>query len=355
LLVIDVVPADVLAIYPRHLQPLCEPEFLGGAGGLSGARLWRYRSAERLVIVRAWPPHGPGRRHLEQVHRWLMQTEPLRFVPRPIPDRFGRTLNEFRGRLWELAPWMAGEVESSRPPATGRLRAACAGMAAFHQRLAAGRRDGVSAGLRDRFASVERLMDGGIEDLARTIQHLSGPGEPGRRESACQWLELAHAVTPALRDDLRDAAGRVVPLQPCLRDARPEHFLFEGDRLSGLVDFGAMGIDCVACDLARLLGEWLDGDPAAGAYALNAYECVRALDAAEASLIGTFDRSAALLSGEHWIRWHYREGRSFDRPEAVDRGIARSVERLKRIAEGARAAPGGVAIGGRGSRHLDVE
>ena len=49
-------------------------------------------------------------------------------------------------------------------------------------------------------------------------------------------------------------------LQPCLRDARPEHFLFDGDQLSGLVDFGAMAVDSVVGDLARLIGEWLDDD-----------------------------------------------------------------------------------------------
>ena len=53
----------------------------------------------------------------------------------------------------------------------------------------------------------------------------------------------------------------LIRLQPALRDARPEHFLFEDDRLSGLVDFGAMGVESVAADLARLIGEWFDGDP----------------------------------------------------------------------------------------------
>ena len=46
---------------------------------------------------------------------------------------------------------------------------------------------------------------------------------------ALRWLGLARARLPRLLDPIREAAGRVVPLQPCLRDARPEHFLFEGD------------------------------------------------------------------------------------------------------------------------------
>jgi Ser/Thr protein kinase RdoA (MazF antagonist) len=123
-----------------------------------------------------------------------------------------------------------------------------------------------------------------------------------------------------------------VSLQPCLRDARPEHFLFEGDRLSGLVDFGAMGVDCVAGDLARLMTEWLDGDSEARAEALNAYERVHTLETAEAGLIEAFEKSSALLIGEHWIRWHYLEDRRFDDPRAVPQGIARGLERLERLA-----------------------
>ena len=100
---------------------------------------------------------------------------------------------------------------------------------------------------------------------------------------AMRWLGLARAVAPRLLDPLREAAGRPVPLQPCLRDARPEHFLFEGDRVTGLVNFGAMDIDCVAGDLARLMGEWLDGDSTARAEALAAYERIRPLDVDEAA------------------------------------------------------------------------
>ena len=63
-------------------------------------------------------------------------------------------------------------------------------------------------------------------------------------DAALRWLSLARTAAPAAgrtaRCERRDRSFR---LQPCLRDARPEHFLFEGDRLTGLVDFGAMGVD----------------------------------------------------------------------------------------------------------------
>jgi homoserine kinase type II len=128
------------------------------------------------------------------------------------------------------------------------------------------------------------------------------------------------------------ASGRVVRVQPVIRDARPEHFLFEAECLSGLIDFGAMGVDSVASDLARLIGEWLDGDAVARGNALAAYEQVRPLDPDEINLIGVFEAGTAVLMGERWIRWHCLDQRHFDDPTAVSRGLERGLNRLKRLA-----------------------
>jgi homoserine kinase type II len=325
---------DLLARYPLRVQPLDEPESLGGAGGLSGARLWRYRSGQGMLVLRGWPPDGPTRAHLEQVHHWLLQADGLGFVPTPIVDRSGGTLQEYEGRFWELTPWMTGSAEVARPPAPARVRAALAALAAFHQRLGPGRRAGASPGLAQRHAAVLNLLRGGLDELERAIRWYDA-GQPNEAlPMALRWLGLARAIAPHLVAPLRAAAGRVVPLQPCLRDARPEHLLFEDDHVTGLVDFGAMGVDCVAGDLARLMGEWLDDDRSARADALAAYERIRPLDAAEAALIDAFASSSALLIGEHWIRWHYIEGRRFDDPSATAHGVARGVAHLERLADG---------------------
>ena len=147
-----------------------------------------------------------------------------------------------------------------------------------------------------------------------------------------QWLALARSVAPVLHEILRKASKSVLFLQPCLRDARPEHFLFEQDRLSGIVDFGAMGMECVAGDLARLIGDWLGGDPNSRAQALTAYERIRPLAPAETSLIPVFESSADLLIGERWLHWHLLEGRVFEDPQAVSKGLARGLKRLERLA-----------------------
>ena len=122
---------------------------------------------------------------------------------------------------------------------------------------------------------------------------------------------------------LRDAAQLQVTIQPCLRDARPEHFLFEADRLSGLVDFGAMGIDSVAADLARLIGEWLPDDHSLRGLALATYQKLRPLDASETALIAALEATADLLIAGHWLSWNYLDRRHFDDSSEVRAGVAR--------------------------------
>ncbi len=88
----------------------------------------------------------------------------------------------------------------------------------------------------------------------------------------------------------------------------------------------------MAGDLARLIGEWLEGDTRARGDALEAYERIRPLQPAEIILIGVFETSADLLIGERWLRWHYVESRRFDDSQAVSKGLARGLKRLERLA-----------------------
>jgi homoserine kinase type II len=320
---------EILRNYPPWAQPLEEPESLGGAGGLSGVLLVRYRSARGLLVLRGWAPHGPGREMLERVHHWLSLAADLEFIPVPIPDASGRSLQEWGGRLWEVSRWMSGTAELSPPPATGRVQAALCGLAALHQHLAREEKEGTSPGLRERADAICRLMEGGFDALDSAIDK-----ERQRdtciqfHDAASRWVKRARPIAPRVVGPLRAAAGWRVRLQPCLRDARPEHFLFDGDRLSGLVDFGAMGVESVSTDLARLLGEWLPHDSQARALALAAYERFRPLDHTEMLLLDAFETASSLLIGERWTRWHYLEHRHFDDPRAIELGLSRGLLQL---------------------------
>ena len=128
-----------------------------------------------------------------------------------------------------------------------------------------------------------------------------------------------------IRRSLVKAAGLSVRLQPCLRDPRGEHFLFTGERLTGLVDYGAIDLDCVAIDLARVLSDWLESDRAARALAHEDYESVRALDASERALIAVIETASAALTPGVWLRRLWLEGRQFDDKGAVANRIQKAM------------------------------
>jgi homoserine kinase type II len=327
---LDSTLAGVLSRYPAPLRPLSGPEPLGNAGGLSGARLWRYASDEGALVARAWPPGRPGRESLERVHAWLAEAGGLGFIPVPHSALDGRTLQEAGGQLWELAPWMPGEADPGRPPPPARLRAGFVALGLLHRQWGRHRVVGRSRGLAVRAREIGALLEGGFDDLERALP-ADGGGDP-RCRLARQWLTLARRLAPRLLGPARHAAEQDGPLQPCVRDVRPDHLLFRGDCLSGLIDFGTTAIDSVAFDLARLLSEWVGPDGDSRAAALAAYESVRPLESVEHALIEAFEQTTALLMGSHWIRWHFLKRRTFEDPAAVLQGLQRGLDRLADLA-----------------------
>lgn len=316
---------SVLDHYPAIARPTAEPEALGNAGGNSGVSLWQYPSGQGPLVARAWPVDGTDVAHLGQIHEWIFMAESLGFVPVPVRDRMGRTFREHGGRLWDVSPWMPGSAASERPPDRARLFSGFAALASFHQALSAQSRFGPSPGLGHRLSEIRALMLGGFDILQEAVANASTDAASG---DALRWLDVARRVTPRYFNQIKQAAAATCRLQPCLRDVRSDHLLFEGARLTGLIDFGAMRVDVVSGDLARLLAEWVEGDRWARAEALNAYSAVRPLDGTEGELIDAFDASAALLGAGHWVRWHFLEKRAFEDSNAVSRGIERGLERL---------------------------
>jgi Ser/Thr protein kinase RdoA (MazF antagonist) len=322
----------VLACYPASIQPLSAPEALGNAGGASGARLWRFATGRGLLVARAWPADGPRRADVDQIHRWLIAAADLGFVPVPLEGLDGQTCREHGGRLWEITPWLSGAPDRDQPPSRSRLRAAFAALGAFHQRLAGDAVRGLSRGLQSRLRETDGLLWGGFDSLIAILDR--APPEPAL-DPARRWLERARPLAPRLLELLRSVSARELILQPCLRDARAEHWLFEEDRVTGLVDFGAMGLECVAADLARLISEWGLIDVRLRSEALDAYRAVRPLEESEIALIEVFEVSAAILGPGRWVRWRFVEDRTFDDPSAVAKGIERGLERLARLATAA--------------------
>jgi homoserine kinase type II len=323
--------ADVLGRYAPGQRPLAEPTSLGSAGGLSGSRLWRYAASNGPRVLRAWPA-GTGVGRVERVHAWLRSTTDLPFIARPIAALDGSTAIESDGLCWEVAPWLPGEPTTG-VPAVAHVRAAFEGLDALHQRLRrVETRVGPSPGLAARREELRALIEGGFDLLAARLA--AQTGDPSATDAAA-WLGLARRLAPGVLATTTAAARLGLPLQPCLRDARPEHFLFTADALTGLVDFGAMDVETPAADLARLAGEWLPRGTCAAlrAEGLATYGRLRPITAEEFAAAEAFEALADVLIGERWIRWRFLEGRRFEDDRATAAGIARGLTRLRRLAD----------------------
>lgn len=323
-------PRAVLARYPDACRPVGPIVALGGAGGRSGSQWWRFPTLGGTLGLRAWPPApiGPDTDRLAMIHAWLSAALTLPFVPRPLPGRDGRTWQCLGGRLWELLPWLDGEAEPHPAERPTRIASGFRALARFHQTMTrSGVAWGTSPNVQSRREELERLLSGRFETLSRSVE--TG-GDVGLLVT--RWRLLAERLAPRCVAALRAVAGVSVRLQPCIRDMRGAHLLFDGDTVSGLVDYGAMGVDSVATDLARLSEDWLGADSVFTGTGLAGYETIRPLDASERRLIAPLAQSGMLLAGANWIQWGAVERREGIPETLWVEGLSRSLERLARWA-----------------------
>ena len=332
----------VLAAYPADCQAV-RVEELGSAGGFSGARFWRVASARGPLCLRRWPPEHPAVERLRFIQAVLrhVREEGFELAPVPIETLGGAGFVRHAGHLWELTPWMPGLADYHARPSAPRLEAALAALARFHvatQTFPPTDRDpAASPGIKERIERLRGLTAGGLIRLQTAVRarEVSRPSPLDAR--AERLFELFPPLADRVLENLTAAALVNVPLAPVIRDIWHAHVLFEGERVTGLIDFGGLRPDTVATDIARLLGSLVGDDQEAWRAGLAAYGRVRALSESESSLVPVFDQSTVLLSGFNWLTWIYLEGRQFEDIPAIvgrlDGTLARLGHAVAKIAK----------------------
>jgi Ser/Thr protein kinase RdoA (MazF antagonist) len=325
----------VLAAYPADCQPR-SAEFLAGSGGFSGALFWRLDTPRGPLCLRRWPREHPSRDQLEfiQAVLWHVYQEGFRLIPLPLETREHAGYVCEAGHFWELSPWLPGTANFRQSPSPAKLRAALMALARFHQAAASfplpTRGPLASPGILDRVQRLRAWLDGKLSSLAAALCPADWPELAPR---ARRLIRLFSMAAEQVSDTLASAAALAVPLQPCIRDIWHDHLLFVGERVSGLVDFGALRAESVAADIARLLGS-LCGDAADNwQLGLAAYQEVRPLGTAEMLLVSAFDRANVLLSGMNWLDWIYLQSRQFDDRAAIESRLDENQSRLEHLAE----------------------
>lgn len=285
------------------------------SGGFSGAAVFRVESSDGTHCLRRWPVSRMSSARVLAIHQVLelANRQGITAVPVPVRSNSGTTLPEVAGEFWQLEPWMPGVADFSTRPSDERLQSAMTQLARFHNAI----RDWEpTAQVGQWFQSATmrasptvrqriRMIDGYAANVSEFDAALAKESDGRFRDVGSQIVILFRTAHPKVKQELAAVAELSVPLQPCIRDVWHDHLLFDGDKLSGIVDFGAMATDSVACDLSRLLGSLFGDDFAAWQRGLSHYETVRPLTEAAHRLLRPLDRSSVLLSGMTWLKRRY--------------------------------------------------
>ncbi len=316
---------QIISEYPAHCQPLGPLQHLGNAGGLSGARLIAYDAPCGRLLLRSWPADMPQSR-LQQIHTWVLElANHIQPVAAPLKSQLLTTFTAHAGRLHQLEPWKPGRAISTNPGPI-QVEVAASTLASVHRTLDRLQSVGVSPSLAHRMKLLRSLRDGGLDQLAMAINASEGATTA---ELAREWILWARGVLEAILARL--APHVLVPrvLQPCLRDCRADHWLFQDEQLQGLIDFGAMDLESVAFDLARLQLDWWPDSQEAGFALTQAYCQSYRLPDSALELIPVLEQSTALLAGANWTRWAFAEHRVFESSETVASGLGRSLRWMR--------------------------
>jgi len=303
---------------------------LGNCGGFSGARLWRSEGVAGRSCLRAWPAHKTAV-WVRRLHRLMAaaRRQGLDFVPAVYATGHGDTVIEAAGRVWELTQWLDGQASFAENPSPARLEAACEALAQLHRvwetfatsaepcpavrrrlQLWADWQELVSTGWQP-----QCLLPTSPFDPLGPIVERAWRGLPG-------WLhEVPRCLAPWI--------DFCCPVQPCLCDPWHDNLLFEGDRLTGLIDYGTVKNDHVAVDVARMLGSLVGDDPEGWACGLRAYRRVHRLDDNAEQLAHVLDRTGTILGIVNWLRLLYYERRSYEDLAAVARRLESLLNRLE--------------------------
>lgn len=200
------------------------------------------------------------------------------------------------------------------------LAAAMTALAGFHLAVAdfpmpAGQtRQAPPPTVKRRVEYLGALVRGRADRIRRELERSSWSelGSLGVRVLS-RWDQQRHL----LEAQLQQVDDQNLICQPCLRDIWYRNLLMVDRRVSSLLDFGSMGVDSVATDVARLLGSLTRPGSELWRRGLDSYLAVRGCSPAELQLVSVIECANWCMSGMKWLDWILLEKREFADPAEV--------------------------------------
>lgn len=300
-------------------------------GGFSGSKTWQIKLPEGSYGLRKWTA-SVTRDRILSIHREISsrKAEGMDILPEYLRTISGQTVIEERERFWELATWLPG-MPVVLPVSAHHAQAMFRALGEFHaqgeNKNITSKNISTSPGIESRLAVLRRWRD--IDD-SRFAQFVAGRYPHLRPLAQELWVGFRRFEIP-LSKALEWATTVRLPIVTCIGDPRPEHFLFEVDRLTGLIDFGSLRHDFLALDLARLAGELYASDVAQWELAMAWFRRDNLSMAPQWKVAWVLDAANAVLSGLNWIDWLWLENRHFDEIVEVEKRLQALVARLDKL------------------------
>lgn len=346
-----------MGLFPHVIN--CEVISGTSQAGFSDSIIIRVTTDNEIYSLRGWPPNTLPLTRLKGLHRLLdhLAATGLKTVavPRPLPfapstpvsqqsiletpnaaDSLGRieipqpkpTLIQLDDRYWQLEPWLPGEANFNTNPNAEKLASMMHELAAWHTTAASfqpteeekqwfdSTPNATSPAVVERSAILSDWLIQKAVQLQKAIQFENQFSLPWN-ELAGQWLSRFEAVSSQIESELSSAKDWLVPLQPCLRDVRHDHILFNNNQVTGIIDPSATRMESVASDLSRLLGSLKLKAPLSWELAIQEYETIRPLSINEKRLVPVLYRSGILLSGLSWLDRIFIKKETLQQPDRV--------------------------------------
>ncbi|MDO4630658.1 MAG: phosphotransferase [Planctomycetia bacterium] len=148
---------------------------------------------------------------------------------------------------------------------------------------------------------------------------------------ALRILQIVRTLRePVLRQLVR-VSNQSLRLQPCLHDIHAAHLYFEKEQFQGFIDFGSLGIDTPAVDIARQLNALTGSHPSRWLVGLAAYQSIRPLSAEELMAVQVFRKSTLLTTAIRWLDYIFMQNHPVKCSARLVRRLEKLADALERI------------------------
>lgn len=302
-------------------------EFLGNAGGFSGSQLWKIgTSIGGEFCLKKWPQQFIDQSRIQWIHDVLVfaSANGCPEIIRPLQSSSGKTFVVHDGCFWELSKWSDG-IPLDDTATQPQIESAIAVLARFHQATA---RYFLNFDTSSKVVEIRNQLLA----LGEKIDSIERHDVTHKMLQSNDWLRFktkGHSIARDIAKFLIPFSTTKFPVQPVIRDMRPEHIFCSGNNVTGLIDFGAMRIDTIACDLARLFGGFFRDDAAKFNQAIETYSRYRNVYPFEREIVLPLNHAAVILGIANWASWIVVDNLQFDATQSVERRITFLFERFR--------------------------